>query len=212
MITDTQNRLTNVVLEDSYDFENSSGSPSRVYGISYAGTLNYNLGDPISAVTADSCFQLSDTTLFLTVLKTACDTMTSTFSISGQVRTPSGNPIVGAEVRLNSGQVLLTDAQGNYRFDDIPADMEYNVKAYYDSDPINGLSSTDLVLTARHILGFITFSDPYQLFAADVNNNGSISASDLVQDETGHPRIFGFFRQQYELAFCGCSTSIKWSQ
>lgn len=181
LITDTQNRLTDVHFESSFDFENSGGSPSRVYGISYAGNLNYTIGDPISAVTADSCFQLSDTTLYLTVLKNGCDTMPPAFSISGQVRSPSGSPIIGAEVRLNIGATTKTDDQGNYNFQNLPGDTEYNLKAYHDSEPSNGISATDLVLTARHILNYITFTDPYQLIAADVNNNGSISASDLVQ-------------------------------
>lgn len=45
----------------------------------------------------------------------------------------------------------------------------------------NGVTSTDLVLVTRHILSFNRFSDPYQILAADANNSGSISASDLVE-------------------------------
>ena len=72
LITDTQNRLVAVHNESSYNFEGSGGSPNRVFGINFAGTLNYNIGDHISSISADSCFQLSDTTLYLTILKTGC--------------------------------------------------------------------------------------------------------------------------------------------
>ena len=77
--------------------------------------------------------------------------------------------------------MVLTDELGNYIFENLPAGQTYNVKSYYNGQAANGISSTDLVLTARHILDLTMFSDPYQLIAADVNNNGSISASDLVQ-------------------------------
>ena len=181
LITDTQNRIVDVHFESSYDFENSAASTSRVFGISYAGTLNYQLGDPISAVTADSCFQLSDTTLYLTVLKNGCDTVATTYSVSGRVHSSAGDPIEGAEVLLNSGMKTLTDASGNYQFSNLMAGEDINIKVYHDDQPANGISSTDLVITARHILNLRVFTDPYQLLAADANNNGSISASDLVQ-------------------------------
>ncbi len=181
LITDTLNRLIAVHNTSSFDFENSGSDPNRVFGISFAGTLNYTLGDPIANITADSCFILSGDALFLTVYKDSCETSSSTFSISGKIASRNGGDIQGAEVRLNNGMKTVTDASGNYTISGLAGNVSYNVKAYYNDGPANGISSTDLVLTARHILSFITFTDPYQLMAADVNNNGSISASDLVQ-------------------------------
>ena len=43
------------------------------------------------------------------------------------------------------------------------------------------MSTFDLVLISKHILGINTFDSPYKHIAADVNQSGSITAFDLVQ-------------------------------
>jgi hypothetical protein len=44
-----------------------------------------------------------------------------------------------------------------------------------------GVSTFDLVLITRHILGETLLDSPYKLIAADVDNSGYISVSDLIQ-------------------------------
>jgi len=50
-----------------------------------------------------------------------------------------------------------------------------------DTDPLNGVTTFDLVLISKHILGLQSFNSPYQYVAADVNQSGTISAYDMVQ-------------------------------
>ena len=50
-----------------------------------------------------------------------------------------------------------------------------------DTDPINGVTTFDLVLISKHILGLQSFNSPYQYIAADINQSGTISAYDMVQ-------------------------------
>ncbi|MCR9055399.1 MAG: T9SS type A sorting domain-containing protein, partial [bacterium] len=50
-----------------------------------------------------------------------------------------------------------------------------------DGDYLNGVSTFDLVLISKHILGVGPLSTPYQRIAADVNNSGSITTLDLIQ-------------------------------
>ena len=45
---------------------------------------------------------------------------------------------------------------------------------------MNGVSTLDLVHIQRHILGIQSLNDPYNAIAADADNNGKISASDLT--------------------------------
>ncbi len=179
LLTDENNVLLQVLFETSYDFEDSGSETNRIFGISYAGDLNYSIGHHIADIAADSCFMLSDSSLFLTITKNACNT-TETFSIRGRVVTRSDEPIVDLKVKLSNGDIAFTDEQGRYNFENLPPG-DYMVSPFYDKEAINGISSTDLILVTRHILQLAPFDDPFRIIAADANKNGSVSANDLVQ-------------------------------
>ncbi len=49
-----------------------------------------------------------------------------------------------------------------------------------DDNPLNGVTTFDLVLISKHILGIDLFYSPYQSIAADVNSSGTITALDLA--------------------------------
>jgi Secretion system C-terminal sorting domain/Dockerin type I domain len=55
------------------------------------------------------------------------------------------------------------------------------VSAENNANPLNGVSTLDLVLISKHILGTQTLSSEFKKIAADVNKNGSISTADLVE-------------------------------
>jgi hypothetical protein len=50
-----------------------------------------------------------------------------------------------------------------------------------DKDHLNGVSTFDLILITKHILGLKPLETPHQLIAADINRSGSISTLDLIQ-------------------------------
>jgi hypothetical protein len=50
-----------------------------------------------------------------------------------------------------------------------------------DKDPLNGVSTIDLVNITNHILGKKALDSPYKLIAADANNNGNITTGDLSE-------------------------------
>ncbi|HRO74148.1 MAG TPA: T9SS type A sorting domain-containing protein, partial [Saprospiraceae bacterium] len=54
------------------------------------------------------------------------------------------------------------------------------VSADNAENPINGVSTLDLVKIQRHILGIESLDSPYKLIAADINNSKSITSSDLT--------------------------------
>ncbi len=47
--------------------------------------------------------------------------------------------------------------------------------------PLNGVSTYDLVVTSKHILGLESFTNIYQLAAADVNRSNSVTTLDIVE-------------------------------
>ena len=76
---------------------------------------------------------------------------------------------------------MTTASNGNYLFGDLNfgPSMEYVVHPIRTDDPVNGVSTADIVKIQRHILGIETLNSPFKLIAADVNNSGSITASDI---------------------------------
>ncbi len=64
---------------------------------------------------------------------------------------------------------------------DIPANNNFILELEKDIDYLNGVSTLDLVLTQRHILGQSIFDESCKTLAADVNNDGRISAVDLLE-------------------------------
>ena len=73
-----------------------------------------------------------------------------------------------------------TDKQGAYSFDNMPTGGNYNLSPYKNNDWLNGVSTLDLIMIQGHLLGINPITNPYDLIAADINNDGTISAIDIV--------------------------------
>jgi hypothetical protein len=58
---------------------------------------------------------------------------------------------------------------------------DYTIVPGKDNDPLNGVSTFDLVLINKHILGLEPLSTPYKMIAADANNSRSITTFDIVE-------------------------------
>lgn len=50
-----------------------------------------------------------------------------------------------------------------------------------DDEPFEYVSTYDLILNQKHILGISSFNNPYQILAADVNESNSITAGDRIE-------------------------------
>lgn len=50
-----------------------------------------------------------------------------------------------------------------------------------DDNPLNGVSTYDLVLISRHILGLDPFDNPYQMIAADADRFNKVTTFDIVE-------------------------------
>ena len=106
--------------------------------------------------------------------------------ISGLVADKNAERMKDVEVVLESPSMTstktyMTDEEGYFAFPDVAMYEEYHVSAKHNKDPMNGVSTLDLVLIQRHLLGRETFESPYQYIAADVNNSEGISAGDISE-------------------------------
>ena len=104
-------------------------------------------------------------------------------SVAGEIISHTGQPIEAVEVIVESTDAnLSTMSNGNGGFEfTMPDGADYTVRPYKNNDPLNGVSTFDLVLISQHILGLNPFDTPYKYIAADVNQSGTVTAFDLVQ-------------------------------
>lgn len=63
----------------------------------------------------------------------------------------------------------------------VPPATAFSLVAECDTNPLNGLSTFDLLLISRHILGIQPFTQPWQWLAADANKSGSVTTFDVVE-------------------------------
>jgi large repetitive protein len=74
-----------------------------------------------------------------------------------------------------------TNVEGQFIFPDMPLGGSYKLSGLKNDDYLNGVSTLDLVVIQRHILGIEKIKSPYLMIAADINNDKKITASDLVE-------------------------------
>lgn len=107
-------------------------------------------------------------------------------TIQGKLTTPDDRPLNNTEVLLEranpaGSNIAYTNANGIFSFTTIASNINYTVKPSRNFDFINGVTGQDIVMLQRHILGQQYLNTPYQLIAADVNNNQQITASDISE-------------------------------
>lgn len=104
-------------------------------------------------------------------------------SISGMLRRENGSPVQGLEVQVEGGmqQNMMSNNSGQYLFEQLPAGQSYTVRAVGHPDWFTVcLSTMDIILIQRHILGIQPLNSPYKIIAADVNRSGSVTILDMI--------------------------------
>ncbi len=101
--------------------------------------------------------------------------------IAGSVQTVAGKMVEDVTITVNEGmKSLQTGSDGTFQFALVNGD-NYTLIPEKNSDVLNGISTFDLVLINKHILGIATLDSPYKYIAADINQSGTITAFDMVQ-------------------------------
>lgn len=114
-----------------------------------------------------------------------CPDLITDAKITGRIVTQNNvvpkNTVVTIEGNEWSDSRRINNSDGNFILDSLPLNFEYTITPYLNSDPLEGVSTIDLVLIQRHILSISPFDSPYKLLAADVNSSKSVTAADLVE-------------------------------
>jgi hypothetical protein len=94
----------------------------------------------------------------------------------------AGNMGATGSISLSgAGQAINAEADGSFSFDAQPGCQDYTLTPYRNDNPVNGVTTFDLVLISKHILDLEPLDSPYKRIAADANRSGAITTFDIVQ-------------------------------
>ena len=106
-------------------------------------------------------------------------------ALSGSVKSESNVAIKNVQVKLSADLpefplIQPVTESGSFAFENIVTKNNYDLSANKDQDYLEGVSTLDLVLIQRHILGVKKLDNPYRVIASDVNNDKKVTSGDLV--------------------------------
>lgn len=185
------------MFEHDWHFAHSGGKSLEAAETYQNGTYGTYFGTPTIAVIApDGTVNyirriFGDNNAYIDNIETAIidsqtafnDNMSATAIITGGISTETGTGVNGVVISF-SGAVdttILSDENGNFQTASLLADENYTVSLAKNTNAVNGVTTLDIVLISKHILGIDTFTTNYQRIAADVNRSGGITTFDLVQ-------------------------------
>jgi hypothetical protein len=169
-VVDSCNFSTSYVI--AYEDLSESG------GIGSDASGNYPGGQHIVTFTAtDDCGNSATLSVMVTV-----NLPSNIATIEGSIYTESFEEVNSVQIGLTGIDAFYqtTEENGEYAFSDILMGHDYMVYPYKNNNHKNGVTTLDLVLIQRHILGLGDLDSPYKMIAADINNSQSISSVDLV--------------------------------
>lgn len=101
--------------------------------------------------------------------------------IAGGIQTERGEYVDNVMIRDNFNSMeTSTGDLGFFELLNVPYGGDYTISAHRDDALLNGVSTFDLVLVSKHILGIQRLDSPYKQIAADVNKSGEISTLDMI--------------------------------
>ncbi len=165
----------------------TDGCTSGAVSLSYAPlTANVDCasGAAVTEVTftaTDACGNVAFTTAnYLIIDNGPGEPVMAT--VSGTLRTEEFENIEMAEVEVNGfiDNMMVTSSDGYYQFD-LLTSQNYAISPRRNDNPLNGITTYDLILLGQHLLEINLLESPYKMIAADVNESGSITALDLIE-------------------------------
>lgn len=113
-------------------------------------------------------------------MKMCPDSTGNKAAIAGAITNTANVGVEKVEIMVNgSTSQVMTSNIGSFTLYK-QMGQNYVVKPQKDDDPLNGVTTFDLVKMSKHILGLEPIKDPYLLIAADVNKNNNVTTSDIV--------------------------------
>jgi len=115
---------------------------------------------------------------------------TDHINVAGALKTEMSDGVEESTVTIDGTSTFappfayfdLSDNGGVYQvMNNVPLASTFVIAPEKDDNPLNGVTTYDLVLISKHILGIEPFDSPYKMIAADANKSGSITTFDMVE-------------------------------
>jgi len=101
--------------------------------------------------------------------------------VTGNIARETGIAIADVQMAIsNFDDTPSTDINGDYLVEKISVGGNYEITPSLDAPLLENVSTFDIVLINRHILGTRFLDSPYKIIAADINQSGAITVFDLV--------------------------------
>ena len=112
-----------------------------------------------------------------------CLGLTGEGMIAGGVLTENGQDVESVMINISGtdSDMIYTGIDGGFMFDDLSLGDDYSVVAQNNDNPLNGVTTFDLILIGKHILGTSFLNSPYKIIAADIDKSGHISTLDIIK-------------------------------
>lgn len=103
--------------------------------------------------------------------------------VVGEVRSEAGFPIPNAQVSVMNAAMIpdTTDNNGKYQINGLAKWTGYTIAPFHDWHHRAGVSTLDLVMIQKHLLGIAKLNSPYKMIAADANKSGHITVMDMLE-------------------------------
>jgi len=98
-----------------------------------------------------------------------------TVNVGGSIKTEGQMGVPHVEI---GGQ--QSGLAGDFSIAGVPGCQNYTLAPYRNDNPLNGVSTYDLVLISKHILNLEPLNSPYKIIAADANKNNAVTTTDIV--------------------------------
>ena len=135
-------------------------------------------GEQITTVFIDKSHDVSLISPYLNV--------TGDITISGKIVAENGFAVSNAQLTLKQGNTILatttTTTLGTYAFLNLDANQTYTIEVSKNTDVYIGITTFDMNLITRSILGEVPFSSNYKLMAANVSENDTDNSTVDVLD------------------------------
>ncbi len=165
---DNQNVVINCV-----DAMNAQPVPVQVWLVDAAGNADFCIAYVTPPVNTPDCGSGTTSATVAGMLSTETQQGVESASVELAFVTPTGQQGVLSQQSSSTGSFLFQNA--------VPMSGDYTLTPTKDDNPLNGVTTYDLVLISKHILGLEPLTTPYKMIAADANRSGSITTFDIVE-------------------------------
>lgn len=167
---------------------NADGAPqlSVTFTCTELGAQCIELWAMDAAGNADHC----ETNLLVQDNNGNCNAAGDKISVWGELKTETSDGVEQATVHVDGtafpgisfAYFDDSNANGSYAVTNgLPVLSDISIRPEKEDNPLNGVTTYDLVLMSKHILGISPLNSPYKMIAADVNKSGSITTFDIVE-------------------------------